>query len=263
MSSLFGRLLNWILPSLGVQDDQLRPDPSYVDRVLSAAYDIRLCKDIFNGWATHLDKCVQRHSIRIFAFSSSRTSNTMCLFFCSVRAEKPDEREREVRQYLAWLSESARKCSKSTDMILRCQADFACLMAWQIDGAAKGLDCGTGSDTRRLADLIAEASRSLSQNIVKLKNDLDSFVFYLEKMQVKEEEEEKSIAHQILGWLKLFFNVLAGIFAIGSFLAPLLHPVAPAVDLIAPAASALSIAAVELCDRVAGTSLGMPVRTNE
>ena len=135
-------------------------------------------------------------------------------------------------------------------------------MAWQIDGASKsgpkGLDYGT--DTRRFADVIATASRSLSQNVVKMKSDLDSFVSYLEKMQVK---KEKSMAHRILGWLKLLFNALAGIFALGSFIAPFLNPVTPGVDLIAPAASALSIAAAELCEIVAGTSLGMPVRTNE
>ena len=59
-----------MMPSLGVQDDQLYPDASYVDRVLSAAYDIRLCEEIFNGWATHLDKCVQRR-ILSFEFSPS------------------------------------------------------------------------------------------------------------------------------------------------------------------------------------------------
>jgi len=64
--SSFGRLLNWMIPSLGVQDDQLRPDASYVDRVLGAAYDIRLCEEIFNGWATHLDKYVQR---RVLSFA--------------------------------------------------------------------------------------------------------------------------------------------------------------------------------------------------
>jgi hypothetical protein len=143
-------------------------------------------------------------------------------------------------------------------------------MAQQIDGATnstptpKGLDCS--KVTRRLADVITGTSWALSQNVAKMKGDLHSFVSYLEKMQVKvkEEEEEKSIAHKILGWLKLFFNALAGIFALGSFIAPLLpHPAALAVNLIAPAASALSIAAVELCERVAGTSLRMPVRTNE
>jgi len=49
-----------MIPSPGVQDDQLHPDVPYVDRVLKAAYDIRLCKEIFSGWETHLNKCVLR-----------------------------------------------------------------------------------------------------------------------------------------------------------------------------------------------------------
>ena len=50
--------LRLMVPSLGVQDDQLYPDASYVDRVLSAADDIRLCEEIFNSWEDHLDRCV-------------------------------------------------------------------------------------------------------------------------------------------------------------------------------------------------------------
>ena len=134
-------------------------------------------------------------------------------------------------------------------------------MAWQIDGASqsrtRALEYST--DTRRLANVIATASRSLSQNVVRMKSDLDLFVSYLEKMQVK----EQWTAHRILGWLKLLFNALAGIFALGSFIAPFLRPVTPGVDLIAPAASTLCIAAAKLCEIAAGTSLRMPVVTNE
>ena len=184
------------------------------------------------------------------------------LDFCRVRAEKPDERERDVRQYIGWLTESARQCSEATDDILRCHAHFACLMAEQIDGASrscpKGLDCGT--DTRRLANVIAMASRSLSKSVVKMKSDLNSFVSYLENMQVK---KEQSTAQWLFGWLKLFFNALAGIFALGTFIAPFLRPVAPGIDVIAPVASALCMAAAELCKTAAGTSSGMPARTNE
>ena len=135
-------------------------------------------------------------------------------------------------------------------------------MAWQIDGASqsrpKGLDYGT--DMRKLANVIATASRSLSQNVVKMKSDLDLLVSYLERMQVK---KEQSWAHRILGWLKLLFNALAGIFALGSFIAPFLRPITPGVDLIAPAVSTLCIAAAKLCEIAAGTSLRMPVGTNE
>jgi len=59
-----------MITSLGVQDNQLRPNASYVDRVLSTTYDIRLCEGIFNGWVTHLDKCVQRRVLS-FEFSPS------------------------------------------------------------------------------------------------------------------------------------------------------------------------------------------------
>ena len=251
--SSFGRLLNWMIPSLGVQDDQLWPDASYVDRVLGAADDIRLCERIFNGWATRMDQCVQR---RFLVFRDGPD-------FCRVRTEKPDERERDVRQHLGWLTESARLCSEDTDKILRCHAQFASFMAWQIDGASmsspKGLDCGT--DTKRLANMIAAASRSLSHNVVKMMSDLDSFVSYVEKMQVK--MEQQSTAHWILGWLKLFFNVLAGVLGIGLFVVPFPHPVASGVRVIAPAASTLCLAAAKLCEKAAGTPHRIPVRANE
>jgi len=134
-------------------------------------------------------------------------------------------------------------------------------MAWQIDGASqswpKGLDCGT--DMKELANVIATASRSLSQNVVKMKRELASFVSYLEEMQVM---KEQSMAHWILGWLKLLFNALAGIFALGSLIAPFFVPVAPGVNMILPAVSGLCIAAAKLCEIAEGTSLGMPVRTN-
>jgi hypothetical protein len=135
-------------------------------------------------------------------------------------------------------------------------------MASQIDDASKscpkGLDCGM--DTKRLANVIATASRSLSKSVVKMKSDLNSFVSYLENMQVK---KEQSMAQWIFGWLKLFFNALAGIFALGTFIAPFLRPVAPGMDVIAPVASALCMAAAELCKTAAGTSLGVSARTNE
>ena len=247
--SSFDRLLNQMIPSLGVQDNQLRPDTSYVKGILNAAHDIRLCKEIFDGWTTHLDKCVQR---RLLIFCDGPN-------FCRLEAEKPDEREREVRQYLAWLAESARKCSEDTDNILRFHAHFASLMAWQIDVASRSSQKGPdyGTDTRRLADVIGAASRSLSQDVVKMKSDLDKFVSYLENMQVK---EEHSMAHRILGWLKHLFNALAAILALWSLVAPF---VAPGTDAIVPAASALCLAAAELCKKGAGTSLGMPVSTSE
>jgi len=211
------RFLNWIAPPLVFPVEQLRPDTEYVERMVSATRDIRLCEDLFNEWSTHLIK---------------------------ITSEKPDEREREVRHHLACLKESASWCSEATSQILRCHVHFAHMMARRIDGASKswfkGLDCDT--DTTKLATDIAKASRSLSQNVVRLQSDLALFVSDLEKMDVK---KRQSIVRRILGWLKHLFNALAGVFALGSFIAPFLHSVAPGVGLVLPAASVLSMAAAK------------------
>ncbi len=50
------------MPPLGIPVEQLRPDTSYVRLILGAVYDIRICEEIFDGWATQLDKYVQRHT---------------------------------------------------------------------------------------------------------------------------------------------------------------------------------------------------------
>ena len=202
--------------------------------------------------------------IWICAYGDAFLSFAMGLNFCRVRAERPDERVRDVRRHLAWLGDCAKKCSEDTDKILHCHALFACLMARQIDGASmsspKGLDCGT--DARRLANIMAAASRSLSENVVKMKSDLNSFVSYLEKMQVKmEQSTTPTHSSWISGWLKSLFNALAGI--LGSSVAPFFHNVASGVREIAPTASALCMEAAKLCEKSAGTSLATPVRTNE
>jgi hypothetical protein len=44
------------MPAVGVPIDQLGPDPAYVQRILGAVYDIRICQEIFDGWAAQLDK---------------------------------------------------------------------------------------------------------------------------------------------------------------------------------------------------------------
>lgn len=133
----------------------------------------------------------------------------------------------------------------------------------EIDGASKSwskeLDSGMG--TRMIADVIAAASRELSQGIVTMKCHLASFVSYLENMQVK--KEEKSMSRRILGWLKLLFKALAGIFALGSVISPFLRSVVPGVDIVAPAASAFCVAAAELCKAAESTSHGVLARTNE
>jgi hypothetical protein len=132
-------------------------------------------------------------------------------------------------------------------------------MARQIDGARnlwqRGPDYGT--DAKRLANIIATASLSLSQSVVKMMSDLKSFVSYLENMRVK---KERSMLQRILGYVELFFKALAGIVGLGSYIAPYL---CPGVAAMAPAASALCMAVAELCKKAAGMSLGMPAGTNE
>jgi hypothetical protein len=44
------------MPPLGIPVETLRPDASYVRLILGAVYDIRICEEIFDGWATQLDK---------------------------------------------------------------------------------------------------------------------------------------------------------------------------------------------------------------
>ena len=114
-------------------------------------------------------------------------------------------------------------------------------MARRIDGASKfklwfkGLDYDP--DTTRLANDIARASRSLSQNVVKLQGDLRSFVNDLEKKGKK----KRSTTRRIFGWLKILFNALGVICAI---VAPI---AAPGVSQVFQLASALWTAAAELC----------------
>ena len=191
-------------------------------------------------------------SFALLSLPPRQSSKTIGLVFCRVNSEKPDERERKVRHHLARLRVSASGCSKATNEILRCHTHFAYTMARRIDGASKswfkGLDCDT--DTTKLANDIARASRSLSQNVVELQNDLASFVSDMEKIEVK---KEQSIARRIFGWLKHLFNTVGNIFALGSFIAPFLHSVAPGVGMGLSVGSALCKAAAEFCERAAGT----------
>ena len=48
------------MPPLGVAVEQLRPDPAYVQLILGAVGDIRLCAEIFDRWAAQLDKCAKK-----------------------------------------------------------------------------------------------------------------------------------------------------------------------------------------------------------
>lgn len=62
------RFFNWVMPSLGVAADELRPDSEYVGRILTAASDIRLCEGIFDGWIAQLNRCAVRHFFILVAY---------------------------------------------------------------------------------------------------------------------------------------------------------------------------------------------------
>lgn len=180
------------------------------------------------------------------------------LFFvvsCRVSSEKPDERERVLRHHLSSLKEDASWCSRATNAILLRHAQFAYLMARRIDGASKSWLKGLryGTDTTKLANDIAAASRSLLQHVAQMRTDLAAFVDALEKMELKKKKKRATAKRRILGWLRYLFDALARIFALGSFISPLLHSVAPGAGLIAPAASTLWKAAAAFCGAAEGT----------
>ncbi|KAH9159502.1 hypothetical protein EDB89DRAFT_2083628 [Lactarius sanguifluus] len=216
--SSFTRFLNWTMPAVGVPIEQLTPDPTYVQLILGAVYDIRICQEIFDGWAPQLDK---------------------------LRAKKFEERVRVLRHHLTLLREDVGHCSRVTDAILLCHAQFAYLMAQRIDDASRSRRKGLkyDQDTTRLANDINQASRLLSQHVAHMQGNLKSFVSALEKMEV----QKKTTARRILRWLKYLFNALASIFALGSIMSIFLDPVAPGVSLIAPAASTLSKTVAAFC----------------
>ncbi|KAI0299426.1 hypothetical protein B0F90DRAFT_1668714 [Multifurca ochricompacta] len=163
-----------------------------------------------------------------------------------VSFKKSEERERVLRHHLSLLREDVSWCSNAADAILLCHARFAYLMAQRIDDASRSWLKGLkyGSDTTRLANDINKASRALSQHITQMQGNLSMFVSALEKLEVR---KKRSTARRILGWLKYLFNALASIFALGSFVSPFLHSVAPGLSMIAPAASTLWKAAAAFC----------------
>ncbi|KAH9034913.1 hypothetical protein EDB84DRAFT_49182 [Lactarius hengduanensis] len=121
-------------------------------------------------------------------------------------------------------------------------------MAQRIDDASRSWLKGRkyGQD---LSNDINKASRALFQHVAHMQGNLKLFVSALEKMEV---QKKSSTARRILGWLKYLFNALASIFALGSFVSPFLHSVAPGLSLIAPAASTLWKAAAAFCGQASG-----------
>jgi hypothetical protein len=229
------------MPAVGVPIEQLKPDPAYVRLILGAVYDIRICQEIFDGWTAQLDKCVATKS---FVCRSLTGSNRLS-------AEKFEERSRVLRQHLTLLREDVGWCSRATNVILQCHAEFAYRTAQRIDDASRSWLKGLkyGQDTTRLANDINKASCALSEHVAHMQGNLNTFVSALEKMEVR---KKSSWARRILGWLKHLFNALASIFMLGSFVSPFLHSVAPGISMIAPAASTLWKAAAAFCGAASG-----------
>ncbi|KAH9017200.1 hypothetical protein EDB84DRAFT_1581806 [Lactarius hengduanensis] len=224
--SSFTRFLNWTIPAVGVPIEQLRPDPTYVQLILGAVYDIRICQEIFDGWAAQLDKCFVPRNLR--------------------------NESGVLRHHLTLLREDVGHCSRATDAILLCHAQFAYLMAQRIDDASRSWLKGRkyGQD---FSNDINKASRVLFQHVAHMQGNLKLFISALEKMEV---QKKSSTARQILGWLKYLFNALASIFALRSFVSPFLHSVAPGLSLIAPAASTLWKAAAAFCGQASEIRTG-------
>jgi hypothetical protein len=65
-------------------------------------------------------------------------------------------------------------------------------------------------ETTKLAKKISKASHSLSINVTKMKNDLNLFVSALEEVQIAV-KNERSLAEQILRWLKSLFEAITSI----------------------------------------------------
>jgi hypothetical protein len=62
-----------MMPAVGVPIDQLGPDPAYVQLIIGAVYDIRICHEIFDGWAAQLDKLRAKPSCLVFADRLNKT----------------------------------------------------------------------------------------------------------------------------------------------------------------------------------------------
>jgi hypothetical protein len=177
---------------------------------------------------------------------------------CRVPSHKPKERELELRHYLGHLKKDVSLCSRATDEILHCHAQFAYLTAQRIDDASKSCfkRLKYGPDTTKLASDIGRASHSLSQHVMQMQDNLRSFVSALEKMGVR---KKRSTARRIWRWLKHLFNALANIFAFVSVVSPFLVAVGPGAVPIASAASALSKATADFCSEESGAFLGINI----
>ena len=114
-------------------------------------------------------------------------------------------------------------------------------MAQQIDDALKSqynfkYDV---SETIRIAHDINQASRSLSINVSKMKDNLKSFV-----SAVQVAVKEQSLAEKLLGWLKSIVSIVV---AVCSPIPVLLSRVEPKPQYLTSAVSALGKAVAKFC----------------
>lgn len=185
----------------------------------------------------------------------------------TINSKKLDKRVQLLGFYLGVLRADAMRCSSATHAILRCHAQFAKLMAQRIDDASNSRFTGLNydiSETSRLANEISQASRELSTDVMRMRDDLTSFVSTLGEIKVTVRKEEQTLAGRIWGWLKSLSKALARIFiTLGPIISPFLHCVAPGVSGIVSVASTLSMAASTFCGSASGAFLEHTVPCNE
>lgn len=177
----------------------------------------------------------------------------------TINSKKLDERVQLLGFYLGRLRADAMRCSSATHAILRYHAQFAKLMAQRIDDASNSRFIGLNydiSETSRLANEIRQASKELSKDVMRMRENLTSFVSALEEIEVTERKEEQTLAGWIWGWLKSLFKALVRIFiTLGPIVSPFLHCVAPGVSGFVSVTSTLSMAASTFCGSASGAFL--------
>ncbi|KAI0267424.1 hypothetical protein BC834DRAFT_77374 [Gloeopeniophorella convolvens] len=217
-----GRPLRRLLPAVTTTNEELLPDESYIASVARAAEDIRLCGDLFDGWAARLDELYKNKEGRL------------------------------LRQQLDKIKDDLALAMQASSSIISCRADFAGLMAQRIHDAlaSRAIELEPSTETSRLAEEIGEASRALSQHVNSMQQNLASFVSTLEGLNAKGTRQLKT---RILRWLKYLFNALAVVFSglavAGSFLG-LSVPGATLVASFAAAGSNLSTAISAICSNM-------------
>ena len=171
-----------------------------------------------------------------------------------------------LRFYLGLLREDAALCSTATNALLQCHAQFAELMAQRIDDASKTWFNRLkydDSETTKLAKDINQASRSISSSVTRMKDNLSSFVSFLEEIEVAA-KKDRTLIRRIFGWLKLLFKALARIIVtLGPLLSPILYSLAPGVCEVATYVSTLWKAAAAFCGPASGAVLERAILCKE